>query len=142
MCIDLFWSKSPTSFQKSTVVETDLSDFHKLIVTVITSYSPKRTPNIFTYRKYTNFDKDKFIDEISFNIPKHNLQELTPNPFIRLFKIVFEKHAPLKKKCLGAAHSKLVSIDISNLTDSNKFWKTVKPIADSKTKSKKSINLV
>ena len=101
-CMDLFLTNSPNSFQKPTVVETGLSDFHKLIATVVKSYSPKRTPNIITYRKYTNFDKEKFIDEISFNLPKHNLQELTLEAFISMFKIVFEKHVPLKKKYLRA----------------------------------------
>ena len=48
------------------------------------SHSPKRTPNIVTYRKYTNFDKDKFIDEISFNLPKHNLQEICKNELSKL----------------------------------------------------------
>ena len=79
---------------------------HKLIVTVIKSYSPKWTPNIVSYRKYTNFDKDKFIDKISFNLTKRNLQELTLEAFIGMFKTVFEKHASLKKKCLIDSHSK------------------------------------
>ena len=65
-CIDLFLTNSPNSFQKSTAVETRLSDFHKLIVTVMKSYSPKRTPNIVTYRKFTNFDTGKFFDKISY----------------------------------------------------------------------------
>ena len=50
--IDLFLTNSPNSFQKSTAVETGLPGFHKLIVTVIKSYSSKRTPNIVSYRKY------------------------------------------------------------------------------------------
>ena len=66
------------------------------------SYSPMRTPNLATYRKYTNFDKDKFLDEMSFNLPKHNLQDLALKAFIRMFKFIFEKHAPLKKKYLRA----------------------------------------
>ena len=67
-CIDLFLTNSPNSSQKSAVVETGLSDFHKLIITVMKSYSPKPTPNIVTYINYTNFEKNKFIDEISFNL--------------------------------------------------------------------------
>ena len=70
--------KIPTNpSRKSTVVESALSDFHKLIVTVMKSYSPKRTPNIVNYRNYTNFVKDKFNEEISFNLTKHSLQEST-----------------------------------------------------------------
>ena len=58
-----------------------------------------------------------------------------------MFKIAFEKRAPLKKNYLRATHSKFVSIDISNLTYYNKFWNTVKPVASSKTNSKNIINL-
>ena len=46
LCLDLFLTNSPNSFQKSTVVETGLSDIHKLVITVTKSYSPKRTPNL------------------------------------------------------------------------------------------------
>ena len=70
------------------MVETNVSDFQKLIVTLMKLYSPKPTPNLVTYRKYNNFDKGKFINEISLNLQKHNLQKL----------IIFEKHASLKWK--------------------------------------------
>ena len=73
------------------------------------SYSAKQTPNIVNYREYTHFDKEKFIDEISFNLTKHNLQELTFEAFISMFKTAFEKHASLKKKNLRANHSKFVT---------------------------------
>ena len=97
LCIDLFLTNSPNSFQRSTVVETGLSDFYELFVTAMKSYSPKQTPNKITYRKYSNFDKENFIDEIYFNLSKHNLQELTLKAFTNMFKIVLEKHASLKK---------------------------------------------
>ena len=34
-CIDIFLTNSPNSFQNSGVVETDLSDFHRMIVTAM-----------------------------------------------------------------------------------------------------------
>ena len=87
---------SPNSFQKTALVETDLSHFHRVIFTMIKLYSPKLTPKIVAYRKYANFDKDKFIEEISFNLQKHNFQELSLEAFISMFKIISEKHAVLK----------------------------------------------
>ena len=45
-CIDLFVTNSSNSFQKTTVVESDLSDFHKLIVPMMKWHLPKQTPNI------------------------------------------------------------------------------------------------
>ena len=89
------------------------SDFHKRIVVVMKSYSPKRTGNIVTYLKYTNIDKDKLIDKISFNLPKHNLQELTLEVFISIFKIIFEKQTSPKEKYLRANHSKFVAKELS-----------------------------
>ena len=130
MCVDLFLTKSPSSFQKSTVVETDLSEFHKLIVAVIKSYSTKRTTNIFTLTlilTITNWWR-------FFQFTKTQFAIIKSKAFTGLFKIAFEKRAPLKKNYLRATHSKFVSIDISNLIYSNKFWKTVKPVASSRKK--------
>ena len=62
--------------------------------------------------KYTSFDKEKCIHKISFNLPKHNLQGLILKDFVSMFKIVFEKHTPLKKKYLRANHSKFVTKEL------------------------------
>ena len=45
-CINPFLTNLPNSLRKSTVVKTGLSDFHKLIVTGISHYSPKGASNI------------------------------------------------------------------------------------------------
>ena len=71
---------------------------------------------IVTYRKCTNFDKGKFIDEISLNLRKHNLQELTLEAFVSMFETVFEKHTPLKNKYLRANYSKFVTEELSKAT--------------------------
>ena len=44
-----------------------------------------------TYRKYSNFDKKKFIEEISFNLQKRSLQELTVEVFISMIKTAGSK---------------------------------------------------
>ena len=46
-CIDLFLTGNVNCSQKSSVFETGLSDFHKLIVTVMKSHIPKQQgPNL------------------------------------------------------------------------------------------------
>ena len=40
-CIDLFLTSPPLSFQNTTTVATGLSDFHKMVVTVMKSTFPK-----------------------------------------------------------------------------------------------------
>ena len=71
---------------------------------------------VVIYRKDTKFDKYKFIDEISFNLPKHKLQELALEAFISMFKTAFEKHAPLKKKYIRANHFKFITKELSKAT--------------------------
>ena len=58
-CIDLFLTNTIRSFQETQVFETGLSDFHKLVVTVLKSTFPKSPPKIITYRSYKNFYFDK-----------------------------------------------------------------------------------
>ena len=45
-CIDLFLTNTIRSFQETQVFETGLSDFHKLVVTVLKSTFPKLPPKI------------------------------------------------------------------------------------------------
>ena len=54
-CIDLFLTNTVRSFQETQVFETGLSDFHKLVVTVLNSTFPKSPPNIVAYKGYKNF---------------------------------------------------------------------------------------
>ena len=51
-CIDLFLTHTIRNFQESQGFETRLSDFHKLVVTVLKSTFPKSTPKITTYISY------------------------------------------------------------------------------------------
>ena len=49
-CIDLFLNNAIRSFQETHIIETGLSDFHKIVVTVLKSTFPKLPPNIITYK--------------------------------------------------------------------------------------------
>ena len=53
--IDLILTNSPCSFQKSCVTETGLSDFHKMIVSVMKTTFQKLKPRIAQYSDYTQF---------------------------------------------------------------------------------------
>ena len=54
-CIDLILTNRPSSFQDSTVVETGLSDFHNMCVTVMKMYHCWQRPSVITYRKVNFF---------------------------------------------------------------------------------------
>ena len=48
-CVDLSITNRPKSFQNSTVIETGLSDFHKMPLTVIKVFLKKQRPKIVRY---------------------------------------------------------------------------------------------
>ena len=50
------------------VIETGLSDFHKMSLTVMKDFYKKQSPNIIRYRSYRNFDNEIFINEVENNI--------------------------------------------------------------------------
>ena len=56
-CIDPFLNNNANCFQKLSVFETGLSDFNKLIVTVLKKYIPKQQPKIIKYRVYKGFNE-------------------------------------------------------------------------------------
>ena len=59
-CINLILKNSPRSFQNSNVVETGLSDFHRMIVTILKTTFQRLPPKIRNYRNYSNFDHGMF----------------------------------------------------------------------------------
>ena len=48
-CIDLFLTNTPRTFQCTTTIETDISDFHKLVVTILKILYKKQRPKIIYY---------------------------------------------------------------------------------------------
>ena len=70
-CIDLILTNCPGSFQNSCVVETGLSDFHKMVVTVMKTSYRKSQPKIIHYRNYKNFSNDIFRDSLQKIFPQN-----------------------------------------------------------------------
>ena len=73
-CIDLILTNNPKSFQNSGVIETDLSDFHKMTVTVMKTTFEKLKPNIIHYRDYRKFSNDKFRKNLISCLSTENIR--------------------------------------------------------------------
>ena len=54
-CIDLILTNCPCFFQNSCVIETVLSDFHKMVSTVMKTTFRKMEPEVIKYRDYRFF---------------------------------------------------------------------------------------
>ena len=66
-CIDLILKNSQNMFQNTKTVETGLSDFHKMTVTVLKTAFKKSLPKIITYRDHKKFVQ--LILEINCTVP-------------------------------------------------------------------------
>ena len=57
-CIDLFLTNNSKCFENCLTLETGLSDFHKLIATIMKTKQVRLPPKIVNYRHYKNFDTE------------------------------------------------------------------------------------
>ena len=99
-CIDLLLTNSPLSFQNTTTVTTGLSDFHKMVVTVMKTTFPKAKPKIIYYRDYKKFNLYEFRKELRGELRKTVV--LGYAYFEHIFLKVLEKHAPIKQRVVRA----------------------------------------
>ena len=101
-CIDLFLTNSRNSFKHSTVISAGLSDFHKMILAVLKTTIVKAKFKQIIYRDYKNFDHQVFKDDLTSNL-RVNVQNRTNFlKFQSTFLDILEKHAPVKKRNVGA----------------------------------------
>ena len=59
-CIDLFIANSPLSFQNTIAVSNGLSNFQKMVITVMKMTFKKHSPTERHYSHYKYFDQTKF----------------------------------------------------------------------------------
>ena len=101
-CIDLVLTNRNRSVQQTTTVETGLSDFHKMIVSVLKTTFPKHGPTVINYRNYKSFNEIVFRNDLREELGKIEPSNLNYTSFETIFNRVLNKHAPIKKKFVRA----------------------------------------
>ena len=97
--IDLILTNSPLSFQSSGVVETGLSDFHKMNATVMKTTFQKLDPKIIHYRDCRKYCKDSFREDLLSTLVMENINLSNGlQKFIYICIKTLDKFAPRKKK--------------------------------------------
>ena len=189
-CIDLFLTNHPKFFQNTMTISSGLSDFHKLIVTVLKTKFCKAQPKIMYYRNYKNFDKIAFRAKLRQQLENNKSSNYID--FENIFLSILEEQAPLKKKTIRANHAPYMTkalrkaimrrsalenqyhknktpehsaaykkhknfcsrlykkerkkyysnLNLNDITDNKKFWKTIKPMFSNKEQTGKKITLV
>ena len=112
-CIDLILTNKARSFIKSSVVETGLSDCHRLTITIMNTNFQKQTPNILSYRNYKYFNNAHFRIELLHELSNHEIFGMDYSKFENIFMNILNRHAPLKKRYLRANNAPFMN---KNLT--------------------------
>ena len=191
--IDLILTNRASSFQCTDSIETGLSDFHCMILTVLKGGFLKRGPKHINYRDYRKFSIENFREDLHIKLSKHiPADKINYDTFDSVVKNVLNEHAPIKRKSVRANDGPFVTkalrkaimlrsklrnrynkvrteenerafkkqrnycvkllrktkrnyyqnLDLKNLSDNRKFWKTVKPIFSGKVQTSSSVTLV
>ena len=95
------------SFQNTITVFAGISDFHKLVLTVLKINFTKNKPKEIIYRDYKNFDSFLFNDKVKnvLDLDKINSYAIFEEWFLK----VLDKHVPVNKQPVTANHSKYIS---------------------------------
>ena len=98
VCIALILTNVPRTFQSTCVVETGLSDFHLMTLTVMRKSFQKYQPKIINYK--SNFSNEKYRETLINNLPKENFINNDDGfqSFCHISLDALNKHAPRKKK--------------------------------------------
>ena len=99
--LDVLLTNHPRCFQHACVIETAISDHHKLIGSFLKSKFQRLPPKNILYRDYKNFDEKLFLNELSsINFAREFELENTDKYDILSSHVsaLVDKHAPLKSK--------------------------------------------
>ena len=95
------------SFQNSCVLETGLSDFHKMTVTVLKLYLEKKQPKIISYMDFRKFSNNDFRTQIlqDFSTLHLSNESTSLDLYVDFCIRALDVYAPKKKKYLRANSS-------------------------------------
>ena len=97
-CMHLILTNCPRSFQNSCAIETGLSDFHKLVETVMKTTYKKSQLKIISYRSYKFFNNESFREELlQTETNGNNYHEIFKN-FTSSCNVILNKHSPQEIK--------------------------------------------
>ena len=114
-CIDLILTNVPSMFHSTCVIETGLSDFHLMTVTVMRKTFKKLSPRIISYRSYKDFSDEKFrdclVNNLSNEVFSNNDNGL--EKFCKTTMDTLNLFAPIKKKYARGNQMSFMTKDLS-----------------------------
>ena len=98
-CIDLLLTNRPKSFQNSSVVETALSDIHKMTVKVKKTIFEKLKPRVSYFRNRNEFCNETFGTQLLTKLSLENFNN-SSNGISKSLEILMTYLHPARKKYL------------------------------------------
>ena len=83
-------------------METGISDFHKMVITVLKIFYKKQKPKIFYYRNYKTFNANLFKEELNNDLLSIDINNAELVESTNTVLSILDKHAPKKRKCIRA----------------------------------------
>ena len=99
-CIDLIIANKKSYFKKTCVLETGISDFHKLTAVSLKSQILKAPPKRKLYRDYKKFDENSLNNDLKSKLD--SIKNLDYSSFEDIFIKVLNTHVPVKTKIIKA----------------------------------------
>ena len=93
--IDVILTNRNKSFENSHTIETGISDYHKMTVTVLKTFFKKNKPTIIKYREYKKIDVILFKSELAQSLCENDTGNMNYDKFRDLFMTVLNTHAAL-----------------------------------------------
>ena len=111
-CIDLMLTTKHLYFQMTTVIETCISDFHKLTITTLKSNFIKQEQKIFNYRNCKCFNNENFRNYLVYGISMKGFHDISCEEFETLFMMTLNTHAAMKIKYIRANNSPFMNNEL------------------------------
>ena len=112
-CVDLLLANSLNSFPNSSVVEAGLSDFRRIIVTVMKTSFERLTSEVRHYRDYSNYDNIIFRVSLINELSKLNTEAIDLNKFVTLCIDTLNNHALSQKRYIRGNHLQFLNKELS-----------------------------
>ena len=118
-----FITNTPNSFRNSSAVETGLSDFHRMIITVLKTSFQRLPPKIRHCRDYSNYYNDIFRVSLFNELSKFSIEAIDFNKFDTVCMDTLNSHAPSKKNYIIGNHLPLKRKNLSKeIMHRTRFW--------------------
>ena len=114
--IDLMLTNKPKSFYQSRSFVTDLSDCHKLIVSILRISFQKLPPKFVIDGTQKNSHESHFLRDLDSTLIQGELYKICEDSYTKLSEIfseVLNYHAPLKQKSVRGNHAPFMTRELS-----------------------------